>query len=73
MGRPRAAGASLPLVYSALRNCNVSSQVEDLKRFIKMVHICPPGKQAAGVGSPNVGVARSLAHLFEDQAAAHAR
>jgi hypothetical protein len=39
-------------------------QIEDLKRFIKLVHIYHPGQQPAGRGSPNVGSAQSLAQLF---------
>ncbi len=39
-------------------------QIEDLKRFIRLVHICPPGQQKAGSNSKNVGSAFSLAHMF---------
>lgn len=41
-----------------------SRTIEDLKRFIKLVHIYHPGQQPAGRGSPNVGSAQSLAQLF---------
>jgi len=48
----------------AFRDHTCFLQVEDLKRFIKLVHIYQPGQQPAGKGSSNVGSAHSLAQLF---------